>query len=104
MTHRRDNKTAVVVHSAADNWLASLQKLVHKTLADFSRKATRGLLKILRYRTFSPDQARLGRALECMHSLASSIQAHSQVVSIAVASRCSDKQGGVVPGCHDWVL
>lgn len=63
VTHRHDNKTAVVVRTASDNWLASLQKLVHKTLADFSRKATRGLLRILRSKSFSPDQARLGEAL-----------------------------------------
>ncbi|KAL3162410.1 hypothetical protein ABBQ32_010081 [Trebouxia sp. C0010 RCD-2024] len=54
----RNNKTLVVGRTATDNWLGSLQKLVRRTLADFSRKATCGLITILHSQNFSPDQAR----------------------------------------------
>lgn len=51
---------ALLEPSSSDKWLASLRKSVSKALADFSRAATRGLLRILRSGSFSPNQARPG--------------------------------------------
>ncbi len=57
-----EGKSAVALFepSSSDKWLASLRKSVSRALADFSRAATRGLLKILRSGSFSPNQARPG--------------------------------------------
>ena len=51
---------ALLESGSSDKWLASLCKSVSKALADFSRAATRGLLRILRSGSFSPNQARPG--------------------------------------------
>ena len=51
---------ALLEPSSSDKWLASLRKSVSRALADFSRAATRGLLRILRSRSFSSNQARPG--------------------------------------------
>ncbi|KAL0047060.1 hypothetical protein WJX82_005420 [Trebouxia sp. C0006] len=49
---------ALLEPSSSDKWLASLRKSVSRALADFSRAATRGLLRILRSGSFSSNQAR----------------------------------------------
>ncbi|KAL0039208.1 hypothetical protein WJX77_011442 [Trebouxia sp. C0004] len=53
------NKSAVALEpSSSDMWLASLRNSVSRALADFSRASTRGLLRIFRSGSFSPNQAR----------------------------------------------
>lgn len=46
--------------SSSDKWLVSLQKSVILPLANFSRGAVRGLMRLLRSGRFTPDQARPG--------------------------------------------
>ena len=48
--------------SSADKWLTSLHKSISLTLANFSRGAARGLMRLLRSGNFTPDQARPGGA------------------------------------------
>lgn len=57
-----EGKSAVALlePSSSDKWLASLRKSVSRALADFSKAATRGLLRILRSGSFSSNQARPG--------------------------------------------
>lgn len=46
--------------SSADKWLNSLHKSVSQKFANFSRRAARGLMTLLRSGRSTPDQARPG--------------------------------------------